>query len=85
MAFCVHDMPGVCSPRIITGDVIYVRFHGATGKYQGKYPESNLKKWAVWIKNHINKAHAVYVYFNNDYKGYALINAEQLKKLLTTL
>ncbi|MHC4122277.1 MAG: DUF72 domain-containing protein [Planctomycetota bacterium] len=83
IVFCIHDMPGVFSPRIITNDVIYIRFHGTTGKYQGKYPESSLGKWAVWIKDNINKVRAVYIYFNNDYEGYALDNAGQLRKLLT--
>ena len=82
VSFCIHDMPDITSPRIITGDVIYIRFHGPTGKYEGSYSKSALQNWAKWLKEHIKKAHSVYVYFNNDIHVNAVHNAKQLKEQL---
>ena len=79
--FCVHDMEGSASPRIITGKVIYIRFHGTTGRYAGSYNKNALADWARWIR--INeKIKACYAYFNNDYKACAVKNAKTLRKLL---
>ena len=40
--FCAHDMPGLESPRLAVGPVAYVRFHGAAGKYRGRYSRKAL-------------------------------------------
>ena len=79
-AFCIHDLVGVPTPRVITGDIIYIRFHGPTGKYQGNYSKPALKKWANWIKDNCPKARSVYAYFNNDIHAYAVRNARTLKE-----
>ncbi len=81
VGFCIHDMPGKESPRIVTGKIIYMRFHGTTGRYSGSYPESQLGDWANWLKNQAPKVRAIYVYFNNDAHGHAIKNAKQLKGL----
>lgn len=80
IGFCIHDMPGKETPRIITGDVIYVRFHCPTGKYQGNYSKSALQDWANWLKEHIKEARCIYAYFNNDIGGHAIRNAKTLKE-----
>jgi uncharacterized protein YecE (DUF72 family) len=82
VGFCVHDLSGNESPRIVTGDVVYVRFHGTTGRYAGNYPESTLRDWAEWLQDQAKKARAIYAYFNNDIHGHAIKNAMQLKGLL---
>ena len=82
VAFCIHDMPGNESPRVVTGDIIYVRFHGTTGRYAGNYPESSLEDWAKWLKDQAQKARAIYIYFNNDIHGHAIKNAKQLREQL---
>lgn len=79
-AFCIHDMPGVPTPRVITADVIYIRFHGATGKYEGNYPKPALQRWAKWIKESTKGIRSVYAYFNNDIHAYAVHNAKALSK-----
>jgi len=79
ISFCVHDMPGVKTPLVVTGDTIYIRFHGSTGRYEGNYTESMLGKWADWIKK--QKAKYNYVYFNNDVDANAVFNAKTLKRL----
>ena len=79
-AFCIHDLAGVPTPRVITSDIIYVRFHGPTGKYVGNYSKSALQSWAEWIKDHTKGTKAVYAYFNNDIHAYAIKNAKTLKE-----
>jgi len=63
---------------VITGDIVYVRFHGTRGRYSGSYPDSQLKNWADWLKQHRKEARAIYCYFNNDYRAYAIGNARTL-------
>jgi uncharacterized protein YecE (DUF72 family) len=82
VGFCTHDLVGVPTPRVITGDIAYVRFHGPTGRYQGDYTKAMLKDWVNWIKDHIKEVHSVYAYFNNDVSGHAINNAKTLKELL---
>jgi len=80
--FCIHDMPGMKVPRVITCDVIYVRFHGPTGKYQGNYSNTALRDWANWIRDNLKGKKTVFAYFNNDYNAYAIGNAKTLKEQL---
>jgi uncharacterized protein YecE (DUF72 family) len=80
VGFCIHDMPGKESPRIVTGGVIYVRFHGTTGRYSGSYSKSQLQNWANWLKDQAKNVRSIYVYFNNDAQAHAIKNAKQLKE-----
>jgi len=82
-ALCIHDMPGKESPRVVTAEMIYIRFHGTTGRYAGSYPKSALQKWATWLKEQAKAARNIYAYFNNDIHGYAIKNAKQLRELLS--
>jgi uncharacterized protein YecE (DUF72 family) len=49
VSFCAHDMPGLKTPRRAAGPIAYVRFHGGTGKYIGRYPDETLLAWTDWI------------------------------------
>ena len=80
VGFCTHDMPGIEVPRVVTADIIYVRFHGPTGRYQGDYSKSALQSWAQWITDHVKGKKAVFAYFNNDIHAYAVYNAKTLKQ-----
>jgi len=82
---CIHDMPGKESPRIVTGDIIYIRFHGTTGRYSGSYLKSQLQNWAKWLKEQAQKVSAIYVYFNNDEHAHAIKNAKQLREFIPIL
>ena len=82
VGFCIHDLSGNESPKVVTGDIIYVRFHGTTGRYSGCYSKSMLAKWAKWLKDHARDVRSIYVYFNNDACAYAVRNAKELKELL---
>ncbi len=80
--FCIHDLSGKESPRIVTGGVVYLRFHGTTGRYSGSYPKSQLQNWANWLKDQAKNVSAIYVYFNNDEHAHAIQNAKQLKEYI---
>ncbi len=82
VAFCVHDMSESASPRVITGEMAYIRFHGTSGRYAGGYTEGMLAEWADWIREQGKHVAAVYAYFNNDVEGHAIKNARTLKGML---
>ncbi|MBN1509761.1 MAG: DUF72 domain-containing protein [Sedimentisphaerales bacterium] len=82
VALCVHDMGDKAPPRIVTGGVAYVRFHGTSGRYAGSYPDAMLQDWADWLKAQIPNVRAIYAYFNNDISGHALNNARTLKQIM---
>ncbi|UCD51742.1 MAG: DUF72 domain-containing protein [Phycisphaerales bacterium] len=82
VAFCVHDMQSKQTPRVVTGDVIYLRFHGTSGRYAGNYTDAMLAEWADWIKSQRKEVRAVYAYFNNDVEGHAINNARTLRTFL---
>jgi uncharacterized protein YecE (DUF72 family) len=81
-AFCIYELSGHQSPREVTADFVYIRLHGPGGKYQGSYSSDVLDQWSrriqVWRRAGID----VYVYFDNDEKGYAAFNAKHLAELV---
>jgi uncharacterized protein YecE (DUF72 family) len=81
-SFCVHDVEGLQTPKVITGGVIYIRFHGTSGRYAGDYTEAMLGSWAEWIRENRKSADGVYAYFNNDVLGHAVKNAIELRERL---
>jgi uncharacterized protein YecE (DUF72 family) len=80
VSFCIHDMAGMEVPRMITSDIIYVRFHGPTGRYAGNYSKSALHDWAKWIKGRSRGKTAIFAYFNNDSRARAVYNGKTLKE-----
>lgn len=83
--FCVHDMPGSASPRVAVGPIAYVRFHGSTGKYWGRYPDEALLDWADWLLEQARGGRSAWAYFNNDIYGHAIHDAQTLKSIIGQL
>lgn len=77
-AFCEHDLVPLRPPRL-TGGFRYLRFHGATGKYRGRYGTRALRPVA---RDLLAFAGDAFVYFNNDTLGHALRDALDLSELL---
>ena len=77
VSFCIHDY--IDTPKIITNQRIYVRFHGASGRYRGEYGMA-LQEWADFFKKHPNKE--IFCYFNNDFEAAAIKDALLLRSLL---
>jgi uncharacterized protein YecE (DUF72 family) len=81
-AFCIHDHRDAPSPRRVTADFAYVRFHGRRGGYEGNYTSADLSDWADAFAAWRDAGLDVYGYFNNDYRGYAVENGRELAALL---
>jgi len=75
VGLCIHDWGGQRSPAELTAEFTYIRFHGATGRYQGEYTREMLEKWADLIYRWRQQLKEIYVYFNNDVGGHAIRNA----------
>jgi uncharacterized protein YecE (DUF72 family) len=71
--------PGV---REVTADIAYIRMHGPEKLFASSYSDEQLRDWANYIKSMPPKVKRVYVYFNNDFHGYALKNAQRMAELL---
>ena len=80
-AFCIYELAGHISPIQITADFIYLRLHGPGNKYQGSYSDETLNEWAQECLKW-QKTKDVFVYFDNDEKGYAAFNALKLRELV---
>jgi len=83
VALVVADGPGLRSFRTheLTADFGYVRLHhGARGR-RGNYSPAELDAWADEIAGWARDAD-VYVFFNNDWEGFAPANAAALRARL---
>jgi uncharacterized protein YecE (DUF72 family) len=82
VSFCAHDMPVAKSPNQAVGPIAYLRFHGGTGKYVGRYSDESLLEWADWIVAEARGGRPVWAYFNNDIEGHAIHDAQTLRAMV---
>lgn len=80
-AFCEHDLVDRPPPRH-TGGWRYLRFHGKTAPYRGRYGRSELRATARDLAAWTTRRRAAWVYFNNDVGGHAVRDALDLGELL---
>ena len=84
IAYCIVDEP-LLPPRIeTTSNFSYVRWHGR-GKapwYYYLYSKDELKEWMPRVNEILNSTEKTYAYFNNHFRGFAVINALQFLQLL---
>ena len=79
----LHDMPSSLTPMSsLTGNYVYLRFHGPGGGYRGSYTDDFLSEYSTYIKDWQNEGKTVYCYFNNT-MGDALKNLVTLNSLVT--
>lgn len=78
--FCSCSGPRLPDRLVKTADDIYIRFHGTKQWYRHDYSQEELNVWAKRIQE--SGAKGVWVYFNNDYDGYATKNAHLLSSIL---
>jgi uncharacterized protein YecE (DUF72 family) len=81
-ALCLHDMAGSGSPTSPIGPFVYVRFHGAAGRYAGGYSPQRLTAWAERLAAWAHAGLPGYAYFNNDAAAHAPRDALRLRDLL---
>jgi len=96
LAYVCVDMPQGYSSSIppvvaATSDLAVVRMHGHSDKWTSKdiherflyrYNEDELKDWAPKVRKLARDAGATHVLFNNCYRDYAHVNAQQFETLL---
>lgn len=73
------DLPRVMQ---VTAPFAYIRMHSGGSDTEGNYEEPQLEWWAEQINTFLRDVD-VYVYFNNDYKGFAVRNASRLIELVS--
>jgi uncharacterized protein YecE (DUF72 family) len=95
---CV-DMPQGYSSSVppvlaVTSDLAVVRMHGHSDKWDSKdiyerfgyeYSEGEISEWAPKIRDLAAGASVTHVLFNNCYRNYAQVNAQQLEERLGPL
>jgi uncharacterized protein YecE (DUF72 family) len=67
--------------RELTADWTLVRLHHGHRGRRGNYSQSELDEWARRVAQWRRRAE-VFVYFNNDWEGFAVDNARSLKRRL---
>ena len=84
IALCISDHHDAPAPSERTADFVYLRGHGPSGRYEGRYSSATLTAWRksiiLWQRRNCD----VYVYFDNDQKSAAPMDALALRGLLVT-
>mgnify|MGYP001050439346 CR=1 FL=1 len=81
IAWVVADSPSFPKEEKITANFAYVRMHGSRILFSSKYTDKELKDLAQKIKEWLKQYLDVYIYFNNDTQGFAVLNAKRLLAL----
>ncbi len=82
VALCINDFGKRSTETVVTADFAYIRLHGPTGRYGGSYSDRELAEWAGRVAKAAEETEAIFVYFNNDSEGYAVLNAQRLLEML---
>jgi uncharacterized protein YecE (DUF72 family) len=82
-ALCFADWRDTHVTEPITADFVYVRRHRGRGR-NGNYGKAALDKDVANIRKWLADGLDVYVYFNNDWEGFALDNAKYVLKKLAS-
>lgn len=77
-----HSLRYPQAPFVPTARFVYVRLHGPGALFASSYSEDQLSDWAAQVKCWMASGKSVYVYFNNDFRGYAIENAKTLATLV---
>ncbi|HOJ13318.1 MAG TPA: DUF72 domain-containing protein [Deltaproteobacteria bacterium] len=80
VSWCISDTAGRYPLReAVTAPFVYLRLHGSKRLYASCYTKDELETWAGKILSYGRDA---YVYFDNDFMGYAPKNALELMHIL---
>lgn len=79
---CV-DSPQTRLEPVLTGERAYLRLHGRARWYESAYSQAELREVAAAARKLAEQgAKEIYIYFNNDARGFAPRNALELKEML---
>ncbi|MCD6115367.1 DUF72 domain-containing protein [bacterium] len=81
-SWVISDSSHYPKSETTTADFIYIRMHGPGALFASKYSKQDLKKLAQKIGEYKEQGKDVFVYFNNDFYGYAIDNAKELINLV---
>ncbi len=81
VALCIPVGGGLYPDRVTTAPFTYFRMHRGQ-EAAGGFTEEELVSWAAQIRALRNAGKEVYVYFNNDWGGFAIRDAFKLRELL---
>ncbi len=81
-ALCMYDMAGFATPDWVTAPFVYLRLHGPSPFYLGRYTDEVLAEYAGRIRAWAADGRDVYCYFNNDALGNAVFGARTLREML---
>jgi uncharacterized protein YecE (DUF72 family) len=81
-AWVIADSPRYPKAEVVTASFVYIRMHGSTTLFSSKYSYEELKTTAQNIQGWLKNGFDVYIYFNNDFQGFAVQNAKELLELL---
>lgn len=82
ISLCLSDHHAAPAPWEATARHVYVRGHGPGGRYKDHYPDRTLRGWAREITKWRQQQRTVYVYFDNDQKSAAPLDARKLTRLV---
>lgn len=82
-SLCISDHASAPAPREVTASWVYIRNHGPSGRYHGRYGDEMLIDWAGWIGAQRRAGHDVWCFFDNDVKSAAPADAERLCTLVS--
>jgi uncharacterized protein YecE (DUF72 family) len=81
VALCIPVGGGLKPDRITTAPFTYIRMHRGQGK-GGSFTPKELRSWAAQLRALATSGTDGYVYFNNDWEGFAVKEAAVLEGLL---
>jgi uncharacterized protein YecE (DUF72 family) len=82
VSLCLSDHHDAPSPWLVTARHVYVRGHGPDGRYKDNYPDKTLRAWAADIGKWKRQRRTVFVYFDNDQKSAAPVDAKRLMAMV---
>ncbi|MCL4537143.1 MAG: DUF72 domain-containing protein [Nitrospirae bacterium] len=82
VSLCMADWPEFVDDLPVTSDFVYIRRHGEGGSYATCYSKAELRRDAKRIKSYLKDKKDIFIYFNNDYHGYAPKNAKELREMV---
>ena len=82
IAFCIYDSAGFTAPLIADGDLVYLRLHGPGTTYASSYRAPRLRVWVDRAIAWNRRSKEVFIFFDNDERGFAVKNGTRTLGLL---
>lgn len=80
VALCWAVSPAAPEPAPVhTASFLYLRMHGGRAE-RGRFSDAELRRWAKRLEH--DDSRDIFVYFNNDWEGFAIANAQSLRNHL---